>query len=1320
MPSTLPFAHVSCRAGDTPFPPTSSSSGMTEPAIEVIDSFGGMDGTGDLDAVVGAAENLAAKDVNDALFAWEEPLAEYHWEAPARQQFVGSSLAPIEPEPQPHPDAETSMMGWTALLTRSNLGRAAATVFALAVANAVLSTPEARRKVLRILALPRWILRKLRRRLAWVLALVGIDASAWVGRFLGWLGLPGLAEDGFFIDEAPPPQSDRRRKKATRRGRSLTSRSGGRRRLADVARSLMGRPRQAAEEVGGIQFTRRSSVAAPSFNNEDQPRNPGRLMNPGRLAETAAAAATSLCTGLVLPSSSDGPFDDDEEETDHDRFARAWPKIRSSPYGHLVLPPECRFVNPGGMRRGGLLGGDDRVVGGEGADGEPYDKVPLLVSTSTAGWVWLFLRNVLLRTKPWVVAASEYDYVAYLLDLSLRSMACVRRVRDWLRGRDPVYEGMADDGSDDEDADDQSIGNLISSKGRRAHNFASGQQGTSLLPHPHRSIKNPNMATVFQLEFTVEHIGRMVAESKRWIRWIWEEGPSGRNRDLVLTWSVSSGKQEITLDGSPVAFQQQPGRSVVDVRIERKGAAALGPSLHVVCADVIPNGCSPDSFAQYELLIDDVPYRCHPAHPRGAAVQERYVGGGGDSGMPPGSILDILYPGKYDRLVADQGGLEPASSTEWADARNRQTPTPGGARNRERFFSADPFPSGDTQEEKKESLEHASPELLGKEAPELGEEPFGTPGGDLDHDLHAIAESPRLPAQDVAEPLAAVTEEIGGSRNFILDQPGGRKKRSAEDRADSSGGSSVEPQPHSSDSARREMLHSRSTPTLSNKTRGSVDEFELRSPPSDPDPQYPPLTFFDTEESVEQQRRLARDIPLPMPNRNGYILDDDLMPNSQWMPLLVFVNSRSGPQQGQLIIQQLRRLLNPIQIWDLADGDPATVLESFLVLSKLRILVCGGDGTVSWIVSTLEKMNLDRRWPPIAILPLGTGNDLARIHGWGGGYNNESILKILQQITEAYVSLLDRWELTIVNQNGKRKKTKNFMNYMGVGADAQTALGVHMLRENRPKLFFSRAVNKAWYLISGAEDAIMSSCAGLPDDMTLIADGIEVPLPADSQGIILLNIDSYAGGVPLWSHGQRPQKTRIRRHSDGDLLRLRGDGSEENDEFNTEDFAKELDNEERRSKVTACDMPSSCQDGLLDIISVRGLFHLGQIKLGLANAQLLCQCREVTIKTRKKLPIQIDGEPWKQNPCTIRVRRKKDTAIMLHRATEEGGGVETEVSNLLDWAEERHIIDKNAHATLMREFSRQVESKKRQRSVTSQDSIFNTMKRGIGGTTSPM
>lgn len=182
--------------------------------------------------------------------------------------------------------------------------------------------------------------------------------------------------------------------------------------------------------------------------------------------------------------------------------------------------------------------------------------------------------------------------------------------------------------------------------------------------------------------------------------------------------------------------------------------------------------------------------------------------------------------------------------------------------------------------------------------------------------------------------------------------------------------------------------------------------------------------------------------------RNGFVVGDEFLANTRQTPLLVFVNSRSGPQQGHLLITQLRRLLNPIQVWDLADGGPEKVLESFSVLSRLRILVCGGDGTVSWIINALEQMKLEK-WPPIAILPLGTGNDLARMHGWGGGYNNESLISILVQVAESYISLLDRWNLTIEDKNGKVKKKKSFFNYLGVGVDAQAALQVHMVSDAR-------------------------------------------------------------------------------------------------------------------------------------------------------------------------------------------------------------------------------------------------------------------------------
>jgi len=322
-----------------------------------------------------------------------------------------------------------------------------------------------------------------------------------------------------------------------------------------------------------------------------------------------------------------------------------------------------------------------------------------------------------------------------------------------------------------------------------------------------------------------------------------------------------------------------------------------------------------------------------------------------------------------------------------------------------------------------------------------------------------------------------------------------------------------------------------------------------------------------------------------------------------------------------------------------------------------------------------------------------------------------------------------------------------------------------MLRESRPKLFFSRIVNKAWYAVFGAEDAIKASHANLPNEITLIADGVEVPLPEDSQGIILLNIDSYAGGVPMWGMGTKPKSTsrlnfdetidpfilkpksgnvptRIRSfeyvwsHFVFSLLATQQLSSlslsfhlylcrsmytrdvivETLDRIDSMDnlaSADTLPNDIQLGRVTACDMPSSCQDGVLDIVSIRGTFHLGQIRVGLSNAQRLCQCREATIIIKQKVAVQIDGEPWRQDASTVRVTRKKDPAIMLHRSPDESGGVETEMAKLLDWAEERHIIDQSAHATMMKEFSRRIESKTRQRRVKSQDNLMQSLKRAI-------
>lgn len=49
-------------------------------------------------------------------------------------------------------------------------------------------------------------------------------------------------------------------------------------------------------------------------------------------------------------------------------------------------------------------------------------------------------------------------------------------------------------------------------------------------------------------------------------------------------------------------------------------------------------------------------------------------------------------------------------------------------------------------------------------------------------------------------------------------------------------------------------------------------------------------------------------------------MDPDILSGLQ--PLLVFVNRKSGGQQGAKLLDSFKKLLNPIQVFDLAEGGP--------------------------------------------------------------------------------------------------------------------------------------------------------------------------------------------------------------------------------------------------------------------------------------------------------------------------------------------------------------------------------------------------------------
>ncbi|KAL4219804.1 hypothetical protein ACF0H5_020216 [Mactra antiquata] len=130
-------------------------------------------------------------------------------------------------------------------------------------------------------------------------------------------------------------------------------------------------------------------------------------------------------------------------------------------------------------------------------------------------------------------------------------------------------------------------------------------------------------------------------------------------------------------------------------------------------------------------------------------------------------------------------------------------------------------------------------------------------------------------------------------------------------------------------------------------------------------------------------------------------------------PLLVFVNTKSGDNQGVKFLRRFKQLLNPAQVFDLMNGGPHPGLRLFQKFDQFRILVCGGDGSIGWVLSEIDKMDLHRQCQ-IGVLPFGTGNDLARVLGWGSAFDDDTQLPaILEKLEHSQIKMLDRLIIAI-------------------------------------------------------------------------------------------------------------------------------------------------------------------------------------------------------------------------------------------------------------------------------------------------------------------
>ena len=103
------------------------------------------------------------------------------------------------------------------------------------------------------------------------------------------------------------------------------------------------------------------------------------------------------------------------------------------------------------------------------------------------------------------------------------------------------------------------------------------------------------------------------------------------------------------------------------------------------------------------------------------------------------------------------------------------------------------------------------------------------------------------------------------------------------------------------------------------------------------------------------------------------------------------------------------------RVFNLATTNPVEVLAQHRDVAGLRVVACGGDGTVNWVLSSIAKLRMSPQ-PKVGIIPLGTGNDTSRHFGWSHKLRDaKTVVTYLRRMRQATCPTrpFDRWSVLL-------------------------------------------------------------------------------------------------------------------------------------------------------------------------------------------------------------------------------------------------------------------------------------------------------------------